>query len=53
MLDLAIRGGTMKITDDNKTIVSGNIASEIEKNIEITDSGENKKPELIITDDRK
>ena len=53
MLDLAIRGGTMKITDDNKTIVSGNIASEIDKNIEITDAGDKKKPELTIIDDRK
>ena len=48
MMDLAINGGSMKITDDNKTIVSKDIAEQIEQNIEISD--DNKKPELTIKD---
>lgn len=50
MLELAINGGTMIITDDNKTIVSENIATEIEDNVKIADIGEGKKPELTIVD---
>lgn len=53
MLELAIKGGTMKITDDNKTIVSKNIAAEIDKNLVITDAGEIKKPELSVIEDKK
>ena len=48
MMDLAINGGSMKITDDNKTIVSKDIAEQIEQNIEVSDN--NKKPELTIKD---
>lgn len=48
MMDLAINGGSMKITDDNKTIVSKDIAEQIEQNIEVSD--DNKKPELTIKD---
>lgn len=48
MMDLAINGGSMKITDDNKTIVSKDIAEQIEQNIEVSDG--NKKPELTIKD---
>ena len=48
MTDLAINGGSMKITDDNKTIVSKDIAEQIEQNIEVSD--DNKKPELTIKD---
>lgn len=46
MLDLAINGGTLRITDDNKTIVSENIADEIVKTIEDTDDKKHKIPEL-------
>lgn len=53
MLELAIKGGTMKITDDNKTIVSKNIAAEIDKNLVIADAGEIKKPELSVIEDKK
>lgn len=48
MMDLAINGGSMKITDDNKTIVSKDIAEQIEQNIEVSD--DNKKAELTIKD---
>ena len=48
MMDLAINGGSMKITDDNKTIVSKDIAEQIEQNVEVSD--DNKKPELTIKD---
>ena len=48
MMDLAINGGSMKITDNNKTIVSKDIAEQIEQNIEVSD--DNKKPELTIKD---
>lgn len=53
MLDLAIKGGTMKITDDNKTIVSKNIAAEINQNLEVADAGVNKKPEITVIEDGK
>lgn len=49
MMDMAINGGRMTITDDNKTVVSQNVADQIEQNMEVSDSGK-KKPELTIED---
>ena len=53
MLELAIKGGTMKITDDNKTIVSQNIAAEIDENLIAADVGELKKPVITVIEDKK
>ncbi len=53
MLELAIKGGKMKITDDNKTIVSKNIAAEIEQNLIVTDAEKDKKPDILVIEDKK
>jgi hypothetical protein len=47
-MKLGIIGGGMEITDDNQTIVSSNIAKEIQDNIE--DSDNKQKPELVVKD---
>jgi hypothetical protein len=50
-MKLGIAGGNMEITDDNKTIVSANIAQEIEDNAEKPDNKKDwQKPELTIKD---
>ena len=48
-MKLGINGGNMEITDSNQTIVSSNIAKEIQDNYELSD---NKKeiPELVVKD---
>lgn len=53
MLELAIKGGTLKITDDNKTIVSKNIAMEIDEKLVADTTDKPQKPELTIIEDKK
>ena len=48
-MKLGIASGSMEITDDNKTIVSSDIAKEINDSYEQSDNGQ-KKPELQIKD---
>ena len=48
-MKLGIATGSMEITDDNKTIVSSDIAKEINDSCEESDNGR-KKPELQIKD---
>jgi hypothetical protein len=52
MMKLGINGGSMEITDDNKTIVSGNIAQEIKDGSEEKPDGKKDwtTPELVIKD---
>lgn len=52
MMKLDIHGGNMEITDDNKTIVSANIAQEIKDNSEEKPDGKKdwQAPELVIKD---
>lgn len=47
MMDMAINGGKFVITDNNETLVSRNIADEIEDNAEESDNGR-KKPEMTV-----
>jgi len=50
-MKLGIAGGNMEITDDNKTIVSANIAQEIEDNCEKPDDKKDwQKPDLTVKD---
>jgi hypothetical protein len=49
-MKLGINGGSMEITDDNKTIVSSDIAKEIQDNYEQSDKKDCKKPELVVKD---
>ena len=50
-MKLGINGGSMEITDDNKTIVSTDIAKEIQDNCERPDNKKDwKQPELIVKD---
>lgn len=50
-MKLGINGGKMEITDDNKTIVSTDIANEIRDNCEKPDNKKNwKQPELVVKD---
>lgn len=53
MMQLNINNSKMVITDDNKTIVSKDIAEEINQNLKVTDAGANKQPELIVAEDKK
>lgn len=48
-MKLGIASGSMEITDDNKTIVSSDIAKEINDSYEQSDNT-SKKPELQIKD---
>lgn len=50
-MKLGIIGGGMEITDDNQTIVSSNIAKEIQDNIQAPDNKQDyKNPELVVKD---
>jgi hypothetical protein len=50
-MKLGISGGCMEITDDNKTVVSANIAKEIKDNCEQPDDKKDwKQPELVVKD---
>ena len=50
-MKLGINGGSMEITDDNKTIVSSDIAKEIQDNCETPDNKKDwKQPELVVKD---
>lgn len=50
-MKLGINGGSMEITDDNQTIVSADIAKEIQDNYEQPDNKkDSKKPELVVKD---
>lgn len=50
-MKLAINGSTMEITDDNKTIVSADIAKEIKDNCEQPDNKKDyKQPDLVVKD---
>ena len=46
---LGINGGSMEITDDNRTIVSSDIAKEIKDNYEQSDNKKDN-PELVVKD---
>ena len=48
-MKLSINGGNMEITDDNKTIVSADIAREIHDNYEQSDDKKDK-PDLVVKD---
>lgn len=48
-MKLGINGGSMEITDDNKTIVSSDIAKEIHDNYEQSDN-KKEQPELVVKD---
>ena len=53
MMDMRINGGTFKITDDNESVVSGNVAKEINDNYEKPDNksaDDGNKPKLTIKD---
>ena len=52
MMKMGISGGqSLQITDDNKTVVSPEIAAEIEKKyLESDDAKDGRKPELTIKD---
>ena len=51
MMDLRINNGNMRITDDNQTIVSSNIAEEINDNYKTENKdADNKVPNLVIKD---
>ena len=52
MMSLRINGGTLKITDDNKTEVSSNIAKEIKDTSSEKPDGKEgwQSPDLIIKD---
>lgn len=52
MMDMKINGGSLTITDDNKTVVSRNIAKEITDNYERPEKSidQGNKPELTIKD---
>lgn len=51
MMDLRINNGNMRITDDNQTIVSSNIAEEINDNYKTENKDtDNKVPNLVIKD---
>lgn len=51
MMDLRINNGNMRITDDNQTIVSSNIAEEINDNYKTESKDtDNKVPNLVIKD---
>lgn len=49
-MKLGINGGNMEITDDNRTIVSADIAKEIHDNYEQPDNKKDKQPELVVKD---
>lgn len=50
-MKLGIEGGCMEITDDNRTIVSSDIAQEIKDKYEKPDDKkDSKQPELTIKD---
>lgn len=50
-MKLGINGGSMEITDDNQTIVSADIAKEIQDNCEKPDDKKEwKQPELVVKD---
>lgn len=50
-MKLNINGSTMEITDDNKTIVSSDIAKEINDNYMVSDNKNNcEKPDLVVKD---
>lgn len=50
-MKLGIAGGGMEITDDNQTIVSSNIAKEIQDNVIAPDNKQDyRKPELVVKD---
>lgn len=46
-MKLGINGGSMEITDNNQTIVSDNIAKEINDKYELSDN-KKEKPELVV-----
>lgn len=53
MMDMRINKGTFKITDDNKTIVSSDVAEEINNNYKSPDDSKdnnNSRPDLTIKD---
>jgi hypothetical protein len=50
-MKLNINGSTMEITDDNKTIVSSDIAKEINDNYMVSDNKKTcEKPDLVVKD---
>jgi hypothetical protein len=49
-MKLGISNGSMEITDDNKTIVSSDIAKEIQDNYEQSDKKDCKKPDIVVKD---
>ena len=50
-MKLGINGSSMEITDDNKTIVSSDIAKEIQDNCEQHNKKKDwKQPELVVKD---
>ena len=50
-MKLGIAGGNIEITDDNKTIVSSNMAKEIQDNYkQPDDKKDSKQPELVVKD---
>ena len=48
-MKLGINGGNMEITDNNQTIVSSNIAKEINDNYQFSDN-KKEQPELVVKD---
>lgn len=50
MMDMKLSSGSFEIDDSGKTTVSKDIAQQIEQGFEVSDAGENKKPEFEIKD---